>query len=155
MSDPLEPRIGEVLQRVAFPIEAGKVREFARAIGDASPVRHDVEAARSMGFAAVPAPPTFTTAIFHYLDTDYAHLSKLLGLDLSRLVHGEQAWTLRRPLLVGEVLDAVTTLDSVAARPARSGGVMRRVVVSTAYRDAAGEVTVTEAMTMVELPASA
>jgi acyl dehydratase len=151
--DPLEHRIGEVLQRTRFPIEAGKVREFAHAIGDASPVYRAAEAARSAGFPAAIAPPTFTTAILHYLETDFSHVSKVLELDLSRLVHGEHDWTFHRPMVVGETLDAVTTLQSVTSRRTRSGGLMRRVAVATTFRDAAGALAVSEIMTMVELPA--
>lgn len=153
MSDPLETRIGEVLQRVELPVEAGKIREFARAIGDDSPVRLDAGAARAAGFAAPLAPPTFTTTSFFHVD-DYAHIPKSLGLDLARLVHGEQSWDYHRPIVAGDVLTGVTILESVAARPMRAGGVMRKITVATTFTDAAGAPVVSEAMTMIELPAA-
>jgi acyl dehydratase len=153
MSDPLEARIGEILQWVELPVEAGKIREFSRAIDDVSPVRSDKAAARAAGFTAQLAPPTFTTTSFFHVD-DYAHIPRSLGLDLARLVHGEQSWDYHRPVVAGDVLTGVSILASVTARPMRSGGAMRRIVISTTFVDEAGEPVISEAMTMIELPAA-
>jgi hypothetical protein len=53
-----------------FPVEAGHIMMFARAIGDYNPVYHDAQspAARTMG--GVIAPPTFVQSVAHY-DPDY------------------------------------------------------------------------------------
>src|SRR5436305_14336859 len=53
-----------------FPIEAGHVMMFARAIGDLNPVYTDVDAAAASGVDAIPAPPTFVTASAQF-DRDY------------------------------------------------------------------------------------
>jgi hypothetical protein len=53
-----------------FPIEAGHIMTFARAIGDPNPVYYDEQAARAAGLQGVVAPPTFVQASAQY-DPDY------------------------------------------------------------------------------------
>ena len=58
-----------VPQKVArFPIEAGHIMMFARAIGDPNPIYRDAAYARASGFGGIIAPPTFTEAGLHYDD---------------------------------------------------------------------------------------
>jgi len=53
-----------------FPIEAGHIKAFARAIGDFNPVYHDAGAAAASEVGGVIAPPTFVQASAHF-DDDY------------------------------------------------------------------------------------
>src|SRR3954470_24455424 len=53
-----------------FPIEAGHVLMFARAIGDPNPVYADDDVAAATEAGAIPAPPTFVTASAQF-DPDY------------------------------------------------------------------------------------
>mgnify|MGYP003559330137 CR=1 FL=1 len=82
------------------PYQVGreKLREFAIAIGDMNAAYHDVEHAQSLGHRDVIAPPTFPFTI-----TMRAMAAVMfdpeLGLDYSRVVHGEQA----RPLLLRQL----------------------------------------------------
>src|SRR5664279_2067002 len=122
MTDPLDSRIGEIAQRVVFPIELSKIKEFARAIKDGSPGYVDATAARSLGFTAPPAPPTFTTVASFHSDKGYSHINDTFDLDLKRCVHGEHSWVYHEPVVAGDVLTGVTTLGSVSHRETRSGG---------------------------------
>ena len=57
-------------QKIArFPVEAGQVMMFARAIGDPNPIYHDAAYARAREFGGIIAPPTFTEAALHYDDS--------------------------------------------------------------------------------------
>lgn len=78
-----------------------KVREFATAIGDSSPVFHDRAAARELGYADLPAPPTFAFALTMKAMAA-AMFDPDLGLDYARVVHGEQSFDYRRPLQAGD-----------------------------------------------------
>ena len=49
------------MNTVTYAVGREKVREFARAVGEADPRFHDVEAARAAGFADVVAPPMFAS----------------------------------------------------------------------------------------------
>ena len=49
-----------------FPIEAGQIMLFARAIGDPNPIYYDAEYAESTEAGTVIAPPTFIQASRHF-----------------------------------------------------------------------------------------
>jgi acyl dehydratase len=89
------------------PYEVGreKIREFAVAIGDESPIYHDVDAARAAGHRDVPAPPTFAIVISQRA-TKQASFDPEIGVDYSRVVHGEQRFEHHEPICAGDVLTA-------------------------------------------------
>ena len=99
------------------PYEVGreKIREFAEAIGDPNPVYRDPEAAKQFGHPDVITPPTFPVVISMdaserlWGDPD-------LGIDYSRVVHGDQRFVYIRPIVPGDRLVAVLTIDSVQSR---------------------------------------
>ena len=78
-----------------------KVRDFATAIGEHNAVFHDLAAAKSLGYADLPAPATFAFAVTQKA-LAAAMFDPELGLDYSRVVHGEQSFEYRRPLLAGD-----------------------------------------------------
>ena len=55
--------IGHDLQTSTMTIERGRLRLFAKAIGETDPVYTDVEAAKAAGYPDLPAPPTFIFGI--------------------------------------------------------------------------------------------
>jgi acyl dehydratase len=96
------------------PYQVGreKVREFADAVGDANPAFHDVAAAQALGYADVVAPPTF--AIVMSMKASEAVLfDPELGLDYSRVVHGEQRFAYARPIVAGDELIVTTTIENI------------------------------------------
>ena len=46
-----------------YEVGRAKIAEFARAIGEDSPLHRDAEAARAAGYPDVIAPPTFAIAL--------------------------------------------------------------------------------------------
>jgi acyl dehydratase len=96
------------------PYEVGreKIREFADAIGDANPAYRDPAAAKELGHPDVIAPPTFgiivTSRAGHQVIMDPE-----LGVDYSRVVHGEQRFSYVRPIRAGDALSVVVTVESV------------------------------------------
>jgi acyl dehydratase len=89
-----------------------KIREFATAIGDFNPAFHDVEAARAMGYPDVIAPPTFPFVIAMRAMAA-ATFDPELGLDYSRVVHGEQSFAYVRPIHAGDELVATTVIENI------------------------------------------
>jgi acyl dehydratase len=96
------------------PYEVGreKIREFAEAIGDPSPAYTDPEAARAFGHPDVVAPPTFVFAIT-YKAAGIVVSDPELGLDFSRVVHGDQKFAYTRPVRAGDRLTVVSTIESI------------------------------------------
>ncbi len=89
-----------------------KIREFAEAIGDDNAVYRDPGVARAFGYPDVIAPPTF--AIILTLRAQQALISDPhLGLDYSRMVHGDQSFTHHRPIRAGDELAATLHIDRI------------------------------------------
>jgi acyl dehydratase len=96
------------------PYEVGreKIREFADAVGDPDPVYRDPEAARAAGHPDVIAPPTFPT-ILTFRAQRVVVLDPELGLDYSRVVHGEQSFQHHRPVVAGDRLVTTVHVDTI------------------------------------------
>ncbi|WP_406258264.1 MaoC family dehydratase N-terminal domain-containing protein [Streptomyces nigra] len=96
------------------PYEVGreKIREFAVAVGDANPVYTDPEAAKALGHPDVIAPPTFVFAIT-FAAAGQVVADPQLGLDYSRVVHGDQKFAYTRPVRAGDRLSVTSTIEAV------------------------------------------
>ena len=96
----------------SYVVGREKIREFARAVGDDNPAYLDPTAAQALGYADVIAPPTF--AIVLSLDAANAALfDPELGLDYSRVVHGEQSFSYTRPICAGDELIVTTVIENI------------------------------------------
>ena len=94
-----------------YEVGRAKIAEFAAAVAADDPVHTDTVAARAAGHPDVIAPPTF--AIVVSLGAAMAVLDDPdVGLDYSRVVHGEQKFTHHRPVRAGDRLVATTTIDA-------------------------------------------
>lgn len=98
-----------------YQVGVEKIREFADAIGDPNPVYRDSAAAKALGHPDVIAPPTFVT-IINLRAIQAIVADPDLGLDWTRVVHGEQKFTCHRPVVAGDSLGLVVTIDSVLSR---------------------------------------
>ncbi len=96
------------------PYEVGreKIREFADAIGDENAAYRDPAAARALGYPDVIAPPTFPIVITMRAGAQIV-TDPELGLDYSKVVHGEQRFAYQRPVWAGDVLQVVITVESI------------------------------------------
>jgi N-terminal half of MaoC dehydratase len=140
-----------------FPVEAGHVLMFTRAIGGA-------DADGGPPAVGDPAPPTFTIASAQF-DPDYVlrprpgvpwHGS---GGDAGLVkegaggLHAEQHFTYHRPVRVGDVLTPATRPGEQWEKQGRSGRLRFREQI-TEYRDEAGELVVTARSVSVQREAS-
>jgi acyl dehydratase len=98
------------------PYEVGreKIREFAEAIGDDNPAYRDPEAARALGYPDVIAPPTFGIVLSMTAGRQVI-ADPELGLDYSRVVHGEQRFVITRPIRAGDRLTVTVTVENIRA----------------------------------------
>lgn len=99
----------------SYAVGREKIREFADAIGDQNALYRDPEAARAAGYPDVIAPPTFLTVI------NLAAINKItqdpeLGVDYSRVVHGDQSFSHTRPVHAGDELELTTHVEDIMAR---------------------------------------
>ncbi|MFC3994621.1 MaoC family dehydratase N-terminal domain-containing protein [Nocardiopsis sediminis] len=97
-----------------YEVTRGKIREFAAAIQDPSPLYTDTAAAKAAGHTDVVAPPTFP--IIMAMDgAGQAIVDPDLRLDFSMVVHGDQSFRYSRPLRAGDVVTTVTTIADIKA----------------------------------------
>jgi acyl dehydratase len=96
---------------MSYIVGVEKIRDFASAIGDDNPLYHDRDAARQAGHADLVAPPTFGVAIITRAQ-DEVLFNPALGLDYSRVVHGDQRFVFRRPVVAGDELFCTFFVDS-------------------------------------------
>jgi acyl dehydratase len=106
-----------------------KIREFAAAIRAGDPAYHDPDAAKALGHPDVVAPPTFPIVVAA------ASLQLLiddpeLGLDFSRVVHGEQRFAYTRPIRAGDRLTCVLTIEEIISRAGNDFLTMRTEIAT-------------------------
>ncbi|NEX64827.1 MaoC family dehydratase N-terminal domain-containing protein [Noviherbaspirillum galbum] len=95
--------IGHVLPRYSVEVEKGRLRFFAKATGQADPVFNSEDAARGAGMPSLPVPPTYLFC----LEMDSPNPSAvrdLLGIDIGRILHGEQHFTYHAMAYAGDTL---------------------------------------------------
>jgi acyl dehydratase len=97
----------------AYEVSREKIREFAIAIGDPNPAYTDPAAARALGHPDVIAPPTFLTTLGFRFPHPSPVTDPELGLNYALVVHGEQRFTLRRPVRAGDLLHWQQTIADI------------------------------------------
>ncbi|MFB6893889.1 MaoC family dehydratase N-terminal domain-containing protein [Kitasatospora sp. NPDC056327] len=127
------------------PYEVGreKIREFAAAVGDANPAYTDPEAAEALGHPDVIAPPTFPILLSMRASAQVVQDPEL-GLDYSRVVHGDQKFAYTRPVRAGDRLTVVVTVDNIKSLAGNDVLTVRGEI-----SDGSGEHVVTSVMTLV------
>jgi acyl dehydratase len=111
---PIDPSYAGRTYPPTEPYEVGieKIREFADAIGDPSPAYRDRDAAKAFGHPDVIAPPTFAFVLTFRASRALVDDPEL-GIDYSRVVHGEQRFEHARPIRAGDALTVTVTLETV------------------------------------------
>ncbi|MDQ3357294.1 MAG: MaoC family dehydratase N-terminal domain-containing protein [Actinomycetota bacterium] len=95
-----------------YGVRREHIAEFARAVGAASPVHHDAQAAREAGYRDVVAPPTYAVVVAQRCDAQLV-LDPEAGIDFSRVVHGQQGFEHHRPIVAGDQVVGVLHVDAV------------------------------------------
>jgi acyl dehydratase len=127
--------IGHVLPRFTVPVEAGRLRFFAKATGQTDPAYLDEAAARDAGHPGLPVPPTF----FFCLEMEQpnpAAMRELLGIDYRRILHGEQRFDYHAMAYAG---DRLTFEPRIADIYDKKGGALEFVVRETRVTNQRGE----------------
>ncbi|TDP91884.1 FAS1-like dehydratase domain-containing protein [Labedaea rhizosphaerae] len=141
------PVVGDVVDEVAFPVEAGKIREFTRATRTTDRRHTDPAAAHAAGFTDVLATATHVMVCGHHRDQG-AMIAKL-GLALERVVVGTVRWRYRRPLVAGDRLHGTRRIVGDETR-STSKGTLRVITLATDFRDDTGESVVELIETVLE-----
>ena len=122
-------------------VERGKIKEFARAIGDLSPFYLDDAVGRASEWGDIVAPPTFPIT-FRDENADTGVMLRDLGVDISRILHGEQEFEIFRPLQPGQTYLCRSKVLDIYEKSGRSGP-MAFVVRETSIADGSNEIVAT------------
>jgi len=148
-----------------FPVEAGHIMMFARAIGDPNPIYYDDAHAATTEVGGIAAPPTFVQASAQF-DPDYFLRPKIgepwfgSGRNPTSVkprsgggsgggggggtgLHAEQHYEYHRPLVAGMVLTATNKPGKSWDKQGRRGGKLLFSETITEYRDQDGNLVVT------------
>lgn len=120
-----------------------KVREFSRAVFATSPINNDPDAARAAGYTDVVAPPTFAIVLQQFT-LDQLVNEPDSGIDMTRIVHGEQRFAYTRPIVAGDELTATLAVTSI-----KTLGGNAMVTAESAIADADGQHVVTATSVLV------
>jgi acyl dehydratase len=96
----------------AYEVSRDAIARFADSIHDPNPAYSDVEFAQSLGYKDVIAPPTFAI-VLSMRAAEQVIRDPDLGLDYSRVVHGEQRFVYYRPIQAGDMLTVTVTVEQV------------------------------------------
>jgi acyl dehydratase len=139
--------LGKEYPPFVVTVERGKIKEFARAIGDLSPFYLDDAVGRASGWGDIVAPPTFPIVFRE----DGAAMLQDLGVDISRILHGEQEFEQRKPIRPGETYLCRSKVVDIYEKTGRSGP-MAFVVRETTAADGDNDVVaVMRSVTVVRL----
>jgi hypothetical protein len=117
---------------IEWVVERGKIGEFARAVLNESDDYSQPDAV---------APPTFPqTLAFWRARAGRPRQPGRSGMDMRRVLHGEQEFEYVRPLRAGDVLTATSHVKDEYEKEGKRGGTMRFVITETVFRDPEGEV---------------
>jgi len=99
------------------PYQVGRerIREFATAVGERSPLCHDVEAARAAGYPDLVAPPSFPV-VFTMPRIELFLRDPGFGWRFEGTVHGDQKIEFQRPIHAGDELVTVVRVDGLRTR---------------------------------------
>lgn len=137
--------IGHQFEPHTVEVEKGRLRFFAKAIGETNPIYFDESAARDTGYKSIPVPPTFPFSI----DLEAPEFLPVLGLlkmDLGRVLHGSQEFEYLQPVCAGDVITCQTVLKDMFDK---KGGALEFVVLETTFTNQDGEEVVKTTQSLV------
>ena len=144
--------IGKELAPVTMTVDGGRLRFFAKAIGETNPVFTDLETAMAAGHRDLPVPPTFLFGIELEHADPFAWLADI-GVDLPRVLHGEQSFTYHSTAVAGDVLTATPRIGNVYSK---KGGALDFIEkASTVTRENGDLVAELKTVIVVRNPAGA
>jgi hypothetical protein len=145
-------------------LDRAVLANFAKAVGDSSPVYTRAEAVNAAGLDAVPAPPTFTFAAPYWgayrADEQPSDPTRGAGNPMHKIMgdlfaqgalvlHGEQEFVYHRTPGAGDVLDGVQSITDIYEKETDSAR-MTFVVMETVWSDASShQPVVTERFNLI------
>jgi acyl dehydratase len=155
--------IGKPTGNSKVVMERGPLSNFATAIGNSNPIYHDPTAAKSAGFADIPASPTWGFAMENWGKFREIQpqddptggqnvIMQAIGSLMAKgglILHGEQEFEYHRPVVVGDTLVGEGRVADIYEKES-NGRTMTFLVTETVWRDEkSGEPALTARMNLI------
>jgi len=139
-------------------VEKGKIAEFAMAVSqkeNKSQVKQiyaDAAAAKAAGYGDIVPPPTFQTCFGLWGGAGLMPMIQALGINLGRLLHGEEEYEYLAPIHPGDVVTGKTRVVEMYDKEKKDkpGKFMEFTVLQTEITNQRGELVLRQRSTLVE-----
>jgi acyl dehydratase len=116
-------------------VEKGRLKFFAKAIGETDPIYSNETAAKAAGHPTIPVLPTFLFCLQMEQPNPYA-LYTTMGIRIEQILHGEQHFTYHKVAYAG---DRLTLQMKIRDTYSKKGGTLGFIVRDTSIKNAKGE----------------
>ena len=132
-------KIGYSFPPFTIEVERGKIRELALAIGDDNPIYQSREAAQAAGYPDVPLFPTAPTQFTFWGNAKMVSQIVSLGINVMRVLHGEEEYEYLAPINAGDILTGVMTVVDGKTRQGKDGSSMDILTTEIRYTNQHGQ----------------
>lgn len=132
-------KIGYSFPPFTIEVERGKIRELALAIGDDNPVYQSREAAQAAGYPDVPLFPTAPTMFTFWGNTKMVSQIVSLGINVMRILHGEEEYEYLAPISPGDTLTGIMTVVDGKTRQSKDGSSIDILTTEIRYTNQHGQ----------------
>jgi acyl dehydratase len=138
--------IGKSLGRITTEVEKGRLRFFAKAIGETNPIYTDEVAAKAAGCRSIPVPPSYFFCLEMIDDPDPTGWLTGLGVNLHNILHGEQSFEYLEMAFAGDSLTFESRITDIYDK---KGGALEFIVRETTGVNQLNKVVVKMKLTAV------
>jgi acyl dehydratase len=121
--------IGKTYEPVLYAVGREKIKEYARAVGEANLVHLDVEAARAAGHADVVAPPMFAV-VYSAPSVGPPIFDPAIELNFAMMVHGGQEFEWGPLVVAGDEITTTTSVKDISERDGRGYYVFESISIN-------------------------
>ena len=132
-------KIGYSFPPFTIEVERGKIRELALAIGDDNPIYQSREAAQAAGYPDVPLFPTAPTLFTFWGNAKMVSQIVSLGINVMRILHGEEEYEYLAPISPGDILTGVMTVIDGKTRQSKDGSSIDILTTEIRYTNQHGQ----------------
>lgn len=121
----IDPKhIGRTTPPQTIDVEKGRLKFFAKAIGETDPIYSDEAAAKAAGHKTIPAPPTIGFCLEMETNSLWDNIAAM-GVPVGKILHGSQTFTYHAPIYAGDQITFVTKVSDIYAK---KGGALEFIV---------------------------
>jgi len=141
--------IGKTYPPITYEVGREKVREYARATLQRNPLYTDLDFAAHSKYGTIVAPPVFV-AVYCGEMFNQIFYDESLGIDLPRIVHGEQEFKFGKVVRSGDTITSVAQIKDIFSKTNRSGVTNEIGVAETVSKNQNSEIVCEGIWTFVE-----